>query len=138
MKRYKYHILLVLVCVVISALGVLYAFVSKDYSHGGRGGAIGVALSFGALFLSVRNRYNSIDVLDLTSQELFSILGQEMTINEQVEANASRIEALKNDLKRSQKSAFLENVALALAGVISTIFWGFGDLFAGFLVLLAS
>lgn len=125
---------MVFCCALFSLLGVYIAVQQGDTSHGGRGGAVGVAFSFLALFLSVRNRYNSIDLVDSTSEELFQILELESNAEQRIAVNSQRIEALKRDLKRSQANAFKENCYLATAGVLSTMFWGFGDLLAEALI----
>lgn len=102
----------------------------------GRGGAIGVIVSFAALFLLSIDRYHSIEILDSSYQTLFESLSDASQEDPRllIERNAARIDAIKSDLKHARFQTRWENYSLAGSSILSTLFWGFGDIFASWLV----
>lgn len=136
MANFKWHMLVAGCCVFVSVLGVYVAVVLGDSSHGGRGGAIGVGVSFFVLFVSSGSRYNSLETLDATTDEVLKMFEIEKSDSDTILRNSKRIGALKNDLVRQQIVSNKENIFLAVGGGISTLFWGFGDLIA--LILISS
>lgn len=132
-------VILGVVAVVVSLAGVLFAaFVSKDIDDGGRGGAIAVALALSTLFLT-RNYasevYQSLmhSWLDLKADILEVTTGrrpEERSIDE-VE---KKLQALEASLKMERQGQRLQNIWLSFATGFGTLFWGFGDILACWLM----
>lgn len=134
MTDQRKYMSLLAACVVCCIGGVGVAVLLADDTHGGRGGALGVALSFYALFVSARGRYNTVDFFDKATTDLLKLFEEEKSVDDQVDRNTRRINLLKRDLERSQQTAMKENIYLAASSGISTLFWGFGDLLAKLII----
>ena len=124
--------------ILLSVGGVVRgAFFSKNCLDGQRGGALGVAAAFAILFLS-RNYgqrvYESIlDIDSSLSQHITSLVNDEQA---QEFTNAELTRIIISILGRINVTADeqrRQNIALAVASVISTIVWGFGDVFVGWI-----
>lgn len=135
-SRLIIHIGLLLLCTAVSVSGLYFADIYNDKTHGGRGGAVGVALSFGFLFVSSMYSYRTIEKFDKTAGEIADILGSSDKIDHKVAENSKRITRLKNDIANDVKRQTISNYFLAAAAIISTVFWGFGDIFAECYMLL--
>lgn len=124
-----YAIGLPVVCCLVVIGWFWVCVASGNSSDAGRGGAVGVIMSFTSLFLLSVDRYHSIEVLDKSSKRLFAAMGDESTGENPIlpEQNAVRISAIKSDLRRARTQTNWENVSLSVSGGISTFFWGFGD-----------
>lgn len=133
MQKWKaLAVALPLICAVF-VVGWFVICVKLGFSaYADRGGAVGVMLSFAALFLLSTDRYHSIDVLDKNSEKFFSALSAATQDDASFlsERNSARIDAIKYDLKRARMQTNWENASLAISSVISTLFWGFGDIMA--------
>jgi hypothetical protein len=106
-ERCKYFILSG-IAIAISVLWIIGAAILDRPSDGGRGGAIGVALSFYILFannnLAARG-YNRL---------------KNAPVKEQIEMIESRFDVADKATRR-------QNQFLIWSSVIGTIAWGFGD-----------
>ena len=133
MQKWKaFAIALPILCFAISFAWFAQCIRLELYDDAGRGGAIGVAFSFAALFLLSTDRYHSIDVLDESSKKLFDSI---LAIDDNdprilIAQNSMGVSAIKNDLRRARIRTRWENYSLSVSSVISTGFWGFGDLIA--------
>ena len=131
------------VSVSLSVLAVVAAVILNDPTIGQRGGALGVALSFAILFLG-----KSTPQRALTSRtaQVDNLGGQETQQPSDDDAQASEnLQSQITELQETQDnvigalSAMLdwsqeEKVYLTISSVFSTIFWGFGDCFAGWFI----
>ena len=119
--------LVMCLCVVLSVGGVMYAVVFGDACDGGRGGALAVALTFAMLFLDRRTPTAYLEMalpaaVDApTNDPLKSYLGELKTA-----ANQTR-----NAVAAVLDWAARQRWPLAISSVVGTVFWGFGDVFAG-------
>jgi hypothetical protein len=107
-------------------------------NNAGLGGAIGVALSFAALFFLSRN-YGP-KVYELLTRTLPAIekrlaaptpKSQAITApteREEIEALAIEIKAVRAKLDVEAQGQFFQSLYLTAASVLSTLFWGFGEL----------
>lgn len=112
----KWHIAILYIAVILSLGGVFFAiYVLHDPSQGDRGGALGTIISFFSLF--VDNNYRRRTFKALTRGRDKSKSAQDIDVSLSVEA----------DSKRAQ------NIYMALSASISTLFWGFGDVFSEYL-----
>jgi hypothetical protein len=115
-ERLKYFILSGS-AIAVSLLWILGAAMLDRPSDGGRGGAIGVALSFYILFAN-----NNL------AARGYNRLGN-AAVKKQIEMIESRFDVADKATKR-------QNHFLIWSSVIGTIAWGFGDLAATMLRLL--
>lgn len=125
--------LILLVCVIFCFFGVLVGGLTKDPSHGGRGGAVGVAVSFFSLF-ALRPYGDALFEMfgKRTNQVLDSIedeRGELDASSESFERLKRSVELLAHKLHVDSLGQRRQNIFLALSGGISTVFWGFGDIF---------
>lgn len=121
--------LLALFCTfIVIGWFVIFTYAGRPLDAG-RGGAIGVILSFAALFLLSIDRYQSIDIYDEASRKLLKNMSEEGVSRDDVlpSINSGRIKRLKTDLARLRIQTKWENISLAISSFISTLFWGFGD-----------
>ena len=138
----------------ISLGGIPFAaYICKSDADAGRGGAIGAALAF--LFLFVTNDYGT-KLFRAVTKELPELRARVARLKTQteappevtaptVEANVARLEQKINKIE-SEVSTLVnrididgqgqraQNIWLAVATVIGTIAWGFGDLVAKYLL----
>lgn len=119
-------------CILACAVGVYVAVRLGDPAHGGRGGAIGAALSFGFLFLTSVNSYRSIEKFDAAASELAEMLG---VSGNQVAMNARRIHRISQDIKVDVEQQSIQNRFLGASAFVSTLFWGFGDVLANRIII---
>jgi hypothetical protein len=135
--------LVVVVSIVLSAGGILLAAYSADPSDGGRGGAVAVAFAFFVLF--IRRDYGT-RVYKALTLELPSLKAQVARLRaggDPSAANSEGVDSLKRQvtaivarLETEATGQKNQNVALALASVIGTLAWGFGDVIAKWLKAL--
>ncbi|GAB4142580.1 MAG: hypothetical protein Tsb0016_11050 [Sphingomonadales bacterium] len=148
---------LALICLAVSIGGVHLASVNGAPSSGGRGGAVAVALAFGALFLTRSYGHRLQRLLTETLPDLKAIAAEVMPSetlsrpeiqNAEIRELTERVSLLENKVKtlESFDAAFrqrlnadadgqkMQNLYLAFSSIVGTIFWGFGDIFAGWLV----
>jgi hypothetical protein len=118
------YIIVALLSAALSVGGVFWAAHIRCPADGGRGGALATALAFIVLFL--RPDYG---------MWIFKHR------KEKIPADLSETERLRMELAELIKSLDInsngqrnQNIALAVASGIGTIFWGFGDLFAKWLM----
>ena len=126
-------------CSIFASVGgVLYgAFVSKKCVDGQRGGAIGTAAVFLILFLS-RNygEYVYEAILDIrphlrSRMDALSKPGP-VEVFSQEDLTWLTI-AILGKLKVAASEQQTQNVYIAIASVIGTLAWGFGDIIAGWI-----
>ncbi len=115
----------VLVLAVVASLtGVAVAVLTGTAAHGGRGGAVAVALSFAALFAG-RN----------TPEALLRDRTEDGRVAIEVEPCEQRIRRLHGAINVMIDSQRQEKRYLTWSSVIGTVFWGFGDEIARWLIL---
>ena len=137
MKKWfkNYGLLLVLFLSIISSFGgtFLSAYLGSP-DDGGRGGALAVALALFCLF-ATRNYGAELykELLDLTKEIQESEGKQEP---ETVLRNY--VEVLEARLNMDARSLKWQNYYLAFSTGIGTIFWGFDDWFAAWIVPFVS
>ncbi len=118
------YISVAILSAALSVGGVIWAAHTRCPANGGRGGAVATALAFVVLFL--RPDYGLW---------LFKQRREKMKPNlPEVERVGSELTALVESLEINSKGQKNQNIALAVASGIGTIFWGFGDIFAKWLM----
>lgn len=126
--------LILIVCLLFCVAGVAVGVLSGDSTHGGRGGALGVAISFFSLFAL---RSYGDDFVSAYGERTNQIL--DLIEDEEDERNASRerlerlnrgLDLISQKLRIDSLGQKRQNLYLAWSGGISTIFWGFGDMFS--------
>lgn len=98
------------------AAGIVFAVCCGTAEDGPRGGAIGVALSFLALFVARPVPAHVVEHEDM--------------LNEAPENSVTRINLLRTALAAMLDLQRQQTAYLAASSVISTIVWGFGDVVA--------
>jgi hypothetical protein len=135
------YVLVVLASGVLSGVGIAIAVYRGDPSDGGRGGAIAVAFAFFVLF--IRRDYGARvyaavtrDIPNLRAQIDSLKDGSDPAIlnNDGVPEIKRQITGIVARLETEAKGQRSQNIALALASIIGTISWGFGDLMAQCLI----
>jgi hypothetical protein len=118
------YISVAILSAALSVGGVIWAAHIRCPADGGRGGAVATALAFVVLFL--RPDYG----LWLFEQR------REKTKPNLPEAErvGKELTLLVESLEINSKGQKNQNIALAVASGIGTIFWGFGDVFAKWLM----
>ncbi len=120
---------------VLSVGGVFVAaFYLQDSDQGGRGGALGTAISFFALFISRERGSRTLDALVKKPEEIrhiFSALrGTSVSQKNDFETLAHRADAITVQFRAGAADQQLQNMFIASSGGIATLFWGFGDIWA--------
>ena len=121
--------------IFVSLCGVIIAaFVVADASHGGRGGAIGVAIALVALFATRNYAGEVYDALTNPAQNvktrILKLTKGTLAEAPVLDSPEHKIMALEARLKLEHQGQKVQNIWLAVATGIGTICWGFGDLFA--------
>ena len=121
--------------IFVSLCGVIIAaFVVVDASHGGRGGAIGVAIALVAFFATRNYAGEVYDALTNPAKNVKTRILKltKGTLHEKPELDspAHKLKALEARLNLERQGQMMQNIWLAVSTGIGTIFWGFGDLFA--------
>jgi hypothetical protein len=123
----------------LSLLGIVYAGCWGNVADGGRGGAIGCALTFFMSLMSLMSKPTAETVLNdhpgQASQEQSNILPEPdpATLIEGLDQLARlkfQTERLRAAFVARLNSAEREKVYLSVASVISTLAWKFGDIAA--------
>ena len=132
------HILIVSASAFLSLGGVsVAAFSLHDPSHGGRGGAVASAASLLALFA---NKPYGLRFLESATrrQERIDRLGQ---LSGPDKAHTTESDRLKNHVQAIRTTLLIDvlgqqiqNRSIAWSASIGTIFWGYGDIFAQWLM----
>ncbi len=135
------YTLVVVVSTLLSAGGIAIAVYRGDPSSGGRGGAIAVAVAFFVLF--IRRDYGA-RVYAAITKDIPKLRAQIASLSKGSEpAAANRDGVLETErqitgivarLATEAKGQKAQNIALALASIIGTLSWGFGDLVAQYLI----
>lgn len=105
-----------------SALGIIHAVAWGTACDGGRGGALAVAIAFGALFTARPLLNDYIEMPDARGTPQFDNLPADQ-----------RIAALRSALAVMIDRQKHETIYLSIASVSGTLVWGFGDVIAGWL-----
>jgi hypothetical protein len=137
--------LVMIACVGSSIGGMFYAaFVSKNVTDGGRGGAIGVAVALGFLFITRDYGTKFYTAVTRRLPDLKKTI-EEIKQGKSGEADKEkpaitiaelekRVNALVGALTIDAEEHKTQNVLLALATFIGTLVWGFGDIVAQHLI----
>lgn len=117
---------------------VVAAFVVADARHGGRGGAIGVAIALIALFATRNYAGEVYDALTNPAQDvktrILKLTKGRLAKAPVLDNPEHKLNALEARLKLESQGQKMQNVSLAIATGTGTIFWGFGDIFAKWLM----
>lgn len=118
-----------LVCVVASFAGVAYAVHSGVAAHGGRGGAIAVALAFLMLFL---DRQTARDYLEMKMPDTGRLPAptDDEKLAEYLTKQATEQNRTHNTLAVLIDWDHKHKWPLAVSSVVGTLSWGFGDVVA--------
>ena len=123
----------VILSIGISICWVVFSAINHCPDEGGRGGAIGVAISFFALFAS--RSYGDL-FLEHYNGELQKIrngfANETYGTESELRSLRTRIDALDGKLKLDKLGQKRQSLFLSVSSIGSTIFWGFGDKFAGY------
>jgi hypothetical protein len=117
--------------IMLSLAGVLIAVFWVDATHGGRGGALAVALSLLALFAT---RDTSSRIYKALTERALRVRGN----LEELRGGTApvrlspdeRLDAFETKLRLDAEGSKTQNIFLAMATAFGTVFWGFGDLLA--------
>ena len=107
--------------VLASTAGVFFAVRWGAASDGGRGGAVAVAITFWAMFMSWPLPGEYVEAPDGSGRPTFDHLGEE------------RITYLRNAVALMLDRQRLEALYLSISGVSGALVWGFGDVAAAWL-----
>ncbi len=127
------------IAILAAVVGVLLAaYVFENADHGGRGGAVAVAIALVTLF-ATRNYANDVyDALTNPSQDVRTRilkLTKGTLPNAPSLTNADqKLTALEARFRLEAEGQRTKNIWLAVSTAVGTIFWGFGDLFAKWLM----
>lgn len=105
-----------------SALGIAGAVALDMECHGGRGGAVAVAIAFGALFTARPIPEDLIEALDDKGRATFDTRNVD-----------DRIGRLRSAIAVMLDRQRLEARYVAIASISGTLVWGFGDWIARWL-----
>lgn len=126
--------LILLVCILFCLAGVAAGVLTENSSHGGRGGALGVAVSFFSLFALRSYGDDLVETYGKRTNQILDLIedeeGEKDASDERLERLNRGLELLSQKLRVDSLGQKRQNVYLAWSGGISTIFWGFGDIFS--------
>lgn len=105
---------------IASVSGIVYAVGWGTACDGGRGGALAVAIAFGALFTARPTLRRYIEAPDESGQAKFDA----RPMDDRVALLRSALAVMVD--RQNQEATFL-----TIASVSGTIVWGFGDVIAG-------
>lgn len=105
--------------VAASILGILYAIFCGTAADGGRGGAVAVAIAFGALFTGTPSAKELLEAKDEDGKPKFDELSPEKQV--------PRLRTALADMLDGQRK---QNSFLVWTSVIGTLVWAFGDVLA--------
>lgn len=125
-----------IVIVLVSIGGIFYAHHTKVAADGGRGGAIGCAITFFMLFTSRATPANALDApIDAANGETPDPIVLPRPTD--LKSAADQVEGLKDQIARLRAAvaAMIDQARsgrfqLAFASMFSTMMWGFGDCIA--------
>lgn len=128
MPRPAATLVLVVACGIA---GVLYAIWFGTAGDGGRGGAVGVALSLAILFSGPPSRSSDHASRGAVKKRLRDPLAAEPSALEaRVDQLEEDIVTLRNAGAAKREWDGIEKLWLASASAVATLFWGFGDVAA--------
>ncbi|MFM5886073.1 MAG: hypothetical protein ACKOQ3_12260 [Novosphingobium sp.] len=124
------------IAILVSLFGLPFAVAMNDPSHGGRGGAIGCAITFFLLFLG---KSTPIDALERPSRDGDDVLGEakpatEAEIIDQLHRLKKQVLGLRASSAALLDGAERERFYVLVASLFCTLMWGFGDIFAKWLI----
>lgn len=134
LSQKKRYVIFVIAAIALSAAGIVIAAFNSSPADGGRGGALAVAFSFLVLF--VRRNYGA-RVYQAIIEDIPKLREQINALRENKQLESAHDDGL-NELKRQitaivsrldteASGQSVQNIALAVASVVGTIAWGFGD-----------
>jgi len=139
----RYRIVLSL-CLILSIPGVFVAAYLNDPEAGGRGGALAVAIALANLFIKRNTPDNIIELLTTTAPFIHKSIAQLKQTEEADPGNTKSIQPGEAEEVSPDPNAILakkealsqkkQNRFLAGTTFVGTIIWGFGDVFARFLI----
>jgi hypothetical protein len=138
-EKVRYVTVLVL-CIILSLVGIGLAAYRNRPLDGGRGGALAVAVALFNLFID----RNSAAILLRLRTKTFPAINKRLARLEATQkrkqegienlTTKARQQPLGEVVNRSAKNQKTQNFFLAAATFAGTIVWGFGDVFAQFLI----
>lgn len=117
--------------------GILIGAFWVGPEHGGRGGAMAVALSFAYLFTQKdysERVYTTIMKKSKRLDDIFDRWDKENEKSGVVRGLQHEIRALRKSMRAQEKGNREQNKFSAIAAVVGTVAWGFGDLMASALL----
>lgn len=120
-------------CIAVSVGGVLYAVFLGVADDGGRGGALAVAVTFAMLFLDRRTSKDYLEMQLPPDPAAKNIPTQDEALKAHLADMATNQIQTRNAFAAMLDWGDCQKWPLAFSSVIGTVFWGFGDLIAGFL-----
>jgi hypothetical protein len=130
----RYQIVLV-ASLILSFGGIVIAHLADAPDDGGRGGALAVAISFAALFVSRGHGRRFIDAAEEIGT-LESVLGKfkgTKARQPDLDQIKFKLKALRDGIAIDAHRQKVQNGYIAAAAVVGTLAWGFGDWLAGWL-----
>lgn len=130
--------LLLLGCILVCLAGIWIGIATNNPTHAGRGGALGVAISFFSLFALRPYGDELVETFGTRTNRILDLLNKNDPDKDvpakRLERLNRAIELLSEKLKVDGLGQKRQNIYLALSGGISTLFWGFGDMVASWFI----
>lgn len=138
MSEKTFFRLILTLAILFSVGGVwLSSFILEDPRDGGRGGALAVALALVSLFTTRNYAMDVYESLTATLPNIRTRIIQLTKTESKTLPHATsdqKLDAFKIRLRLEAEGQKNQNVCLAISTGIGTIFWGFGDIFASWLM----
>lgn len=129
----KRYILLFGAVVTACVVGVVLAAARCSFIDGGRGGAVGVAMSLFAIAIRPKIGTDLLDLIDRTAPDFKKTAAEDSgTKRPPLDAHelTTRMNAVYTAVSLSSRSERQSVGWLAWSTGVATVFWGFGDIFA--------
>ncbi len=119
-------------CIASSVGGVFYAIFLGVAADGGRGGALAVAITFAMLFLDRRTSKDYLEMQLPPDPAAKNIPTNDTALKAHLAGLATNQNQTRNAFAAMVDWGNRQKWPLAISSVIGTVFWGFGDVIAGF------
>jgi hypothetical protein len=131
--------LCLIVCVLVSAGGIVFAVVYHSPSDGGRGGAVADTIALFIFFFSRDYGTGVYNILRVSTD--LRIFLTKIEKNLAFDSAEARIKNIEEEIKALEAKLKIEasgqrdlNLFIALSAAIGTLTWGFGDILACHLI----